>query len=283
MTRRSDTWFPFHTADYLRDTQRLNTEQHGAYLLLLIEAWNCGGPVSATDAELAAVTRMTPAAWRRVKPTLQRYFIEDGGEWRSPRMDREIAKAKAISESRRQSGKRGGRPKQTKTEKKPNGLPEDNQTGNQNETHAGVALQSPSEIPSSVPNGTGADAPLDPDKKAWAEVVTLLASAGVSDKQARSFFGRLLKESGLQARDLLASIAQAQANSTGDPQSYLRKAADAVGRRKGTAQLSLPEGPDWPARVQVWRQTGRWIESLWGPEPGDPQCLCPAELLEGVG
>lgn len=47
-------WMRFFPADYLADTRRLTTEQHGAYLLLLMDSWSSGA-LPDDDAVLARV------------------------------------------------------------------------------------------------------------------------------------------------------------------------------------------------------------------------------------
>jgi uncharacterized protein YdaU (DUF1376 family) len=68
MTKQS-VWMPVYIGDYLGDTQRLTTEQHGAYFLLLLDYWR-NGPPPADDSILSSITRLKPARFRKHKSTL---------------------------------------------------------------------------------------------------------------------------------------------------------------------------------------------------------------------
>lgn len=289
MTGRSDAWFPFYSSDYLRDTMHLTTEQHGAYLLLIMGSWNRGGPLPSDDKQLAAIARLSLSSWRRMRPVIAPFFRQDGDAWVSPRLEREIARSKAISEARQQAGRKGGRPSQTESKKKAIGLANENQTGLQTETHARVALPLPSEDTDSVPNGTGDAAPIDPEKKAWDDAIALLTTAGrMKSGAARGFIGKLKSDHGISAKDLLPAIGQAIANGTQDPAAYLRKAAAGIeSRRSGGGMASAPHDEQtdtleqWRWRLDQLAGPNRiWIESMYGPPPGRPGCRVPRELLE---
>jgi hypothetical protein len=62
-------------------------------------------------------------------------------------------------------------------------------------------------------------------------------------EKARPFFGRLLRDNGLEARDLLPSISKATVSGTQDPQGYLTRAAQAVGKRR--TEPTKPKRVGW--------------------------------------
>ncbi|MBF6987230.1 DUF1376 domain-containing protein [Cupriavidus sp. IK-TO18] len=86
---KADVWMPLYIGDYLADTTRLTTEQHGAYLLLLMDYWR-NGPPPNNDATLAQITRLTPAAWKKSRPALLRFFKEVDGALHQKRIDQEL-------------------------------------------------------------------------------------------------------------------------------------------------------------------------------------------------
>ncbi len=89
-----DIWMPLYVADYLADTTRLTTEQHGAYLLLLMDYWR-NGPPPDDDRILAQITRMSPDAWGNAQAVLKQYFEIINGLWIHARVEREIGDARA--------------------------------------------------------------------------------------------------------------------------------------------------------------------------------------------
>ena len=83
---------PFYPGDYLKDTMHLNTQEHGAYFLLLLAYWCNGGPLAADDKTLKSITKLDD--WTSTKATIAKFFIEENGTWRHKRIDTELSEAR---------------------------------------------------------------------------------------------------------------------------------------------------------------------------------------------
>lgn len=128
-------WMPLYIADYLAKTAHLSAAQSGAYLHLIMHYWQIGGLPTSDDA-LARIAKMTLAEWKRSRDTIAEFF-EDG--WRHNRIDEEIAHADDISSKRKAAAERR------------HGKSDAN--AQQEDTHAGATLQSPSLVVDNKPNG----------------------------------------------------------------------------------------------------------------------------------
>lgn len=77
---------------------------------------------------------------------------------------------------------------------------------------------------------------VDHDKTAWdAAVILLTDHGGLTEKQARAYFGKLLATNGLEPRDLLPAITAAMVKGSQDPQGYLSAAASGIAKRRTPA------------------------------------------------
>ena len=97
-----DIWMPLYIADYLADTSRLTTQEHGAYLLLLMDYWR-NGPPPDDDRILSQITRMQTDAWSIARASLEQFFVIVDGTWKHERVERELQDArdkKAVLEQR---------------------------------------------------------------------------------------------------------------------------------------------------------------------------------------
>lgn len=100
-----ETWMPFLIDKYLGDTTDLNTEQHGAYVLLLLSAWKKGGVLPNDDKRLAAITKLTPERWQEHKSILLEFFKVGPEGLTQKRLSEELDRAKANVEQRSAAGK----------------------------------------------------------------------------------------------------------------------------------------------------------------------------------
>lgn len=110
----STPFMQLYVADYLGDTTHLTTEQHGAYLLLLMTMWRAGGVLPNDDGKLARIVRLTPARWRTVRPEVIGFFEIDNERITQKRLVAEYEKAQEKSVKRADAGRAGGAAKALK-------------------------------------------------------------------------------------------------------------------------------------------------------------------------
>lgn len=96
-------WFPLWVGDYLADTMHLSCQEHGAYLLLLMNYWRRGGPLPDDDRYLSNTVSVTVTEWSAMRSPLSEFFDVRDGMWISKRMEEEISRAKSNYESKKRS------------------------------------------------------------------------------------------------------------------------------------------------------------------------------------
>ena len=93
---------------YLADTQHLSTEEHGAYLLLMMAAWrqeDCGLPLD--DKKLARITGLSSRRWTQIRETILGFWTVENGRIYQRRLRKEMVYSK--SRSKAQAEKAAGK------------------------------------------------------------------------------------------------------------------------------------------------------------------------------
>jgi len=104
---KPDIWMPLYIGDYLADTMHLTTEQHGAYLLLIMAYWKNGGAISSDDGYLSAVSRLQPDQWKKSGAIIKAFFEEENGVMTHHRIELEMSGATKNKSKRSASGSKG--------------------------------------------------------------------------------------------------------------------------------------------------------------------------------
>ena len=93
-----------YVADYLKDTPHLDTETHGAYLLLIFSYWQTGKPIPANRVQ--AISKVSNERWTDVEQTLNEFFtIDEQGNWIHDRVEEELGEVREKSERASAAGK----------------------------------------------------------------------------------------------------------------------------------------------------------------------------------
>jgi len=93
---KTDTWMPFYTGDYLKNTMHLSRAEHGSYVLLILAYWTNGGPLQDDGEAIRNIAKCPEGEWPRTKGLLMRLFTVSGGYWRHNRIDEELARASSL-------------------------------------------------------------------------------------------------------------------------------------------------------------------------------------------
>jgi len=102
---KTDIWMPVYIGDYMADTMHLTTEQHGAYLLLLMAYWMHGGPLP--ERQIPDICKMNGPDKDFNMEVLSGFFSINKGVWTHKRVEIELRKARERCLSASKKGKKG--------------------------------------------------------------------------------------------------------------------------------------------------------------------------------
>lgn len=278
MSHKPDEWMPLHVRKYLGDTTHLTRDQHGAYFLLLMAYWMRGGPLPDDDSKLAAICKATKAEWKRLRAVLAEFFTIADGVWSQKRADEELATARSIMAAKSEAGKAGAAARWQK---------DADANGKRMADASGSQWQTDAPLPKPIPKQEVAAATVG--QETADQLNRLNKILGFDELNHTAFAANIRTLFDLKAEkcDFTAHILPAaeQAAKTGRAKTlaYIRpKALELRDAAKLVASMPVPFEPTddrgWADRARVWRERQQW-HPKWGPPPDQPDCKCPAHIL----
>ena len=159
---KADIWMPLYIGDYLADTARLTTEQHGAYLLLIMDYWR-SGKLPDDDRVLAQICKMSLDAWSNARASIQHYFSIEDGFWVHARIEAEKVSAETNKGKKTEQARKAAEARWSKDK---------NNAPSNAVSNAGAMLeQCPSPSPSPSKNKTTNTPPDGVSQSVWDDFV----------------------------------------------------------------------------------------------------------------
>ncbi len=101
-------YMPLYPDALIGDTMHLSVGEFGAYMLILVSMWSAGGSLPNDDKVLRRVSRVPPANWTRMRPTIMAMLTVDGDRVTQRRLRDEFEKAAGSRARRANAGRKGG-------------------------------------------------------------------------------------------------------------------------------------------------------------------------------
>ncbi|MEI6439036.1 MAG: DUF1376 domain-containing protein [Alphaproteobacteria bacterium] len=287
-------YMKFFWGDYHKATRHLTRDQHGAYFLLLGEAWRLGGSLPDDDRMLAAWALCTPAEWSGMKQIVTDFFSLRRGKWVHDRVREELASYESTSRKRKEAGRKGGlvsvgkdkgnlqaiaRQKPTKPEPEPYN-PKAPLGADLFEDEKPEPVAKPDDGISAAVDAIWAEAPKPSrQRSSRADVARAMASA---------------VKRGSSPPEVIAGLAGYFASdaATKDGGAFVKGVHRMIEQdrwREFSPADAAPTEPQetpadaWRRRVMIYRKNGHWNRLEWGPSPGKPGCTVAPEILMAEG
>lgn len=303
-------WFSFYTDDYIRNTMHLTTEEHGAYLLLMLAYYGTEKPLPSSDRALAALSKLPMDRWMECRPAIAAFFVEEGALWRHHRIEEEIAErcAKHAQSSARASHAASVKAAKLRSERAPS-RPKSSPKATQLQEHSLITREReaaapegslsegqkglsgkegqegqhsivPKPQPPAAPNPLGTQLPED-----WVP-----SDADIATAEAYGMGAADLEQEVLKFHAKHAGEGTFSKNWPATWQLWCARFKEYHVKNPPKARIEVNSGPyvpttkDWTAGVLAWaRDNGTWPYRKLGPEPGLIGCKCPPEIIRAAG
>jgi uncharacterized protein YdaU (DUF1376 family) len=273
----SGTWMAFYVGDYVKNTLKLTTRQHGAYLLLILACWQDGGSVDGDDETLGTITKLSMKDWLRDRPKLAPYFEVTPQKWTHRRVVDELLGATSLTRERSSAGRRGAA-KRWQTPSRAVAGP----SANARQDDASSQSSSQSQSPTGSVEARASLARLIPED--WQPVAADLAALR---KERPDVVGEVYERRLRDFRDWCRAKAVTSHDIASTWRSFMRRTdppKEATRRFDGGQPAEhrpsiRMAGPEclWKVRLSGYRPGDPW--KYEGDPPGGANCKVPAELI----